>query len=143
MAAVSDFRESFVRLSGQDETEQNKALVRPAWTLCSTVRLECACSFWASRRAVESTSFFAHYQCLLRDLNQDVLQRPSSAAFPCEIWRVEATIAIETLEVIEGELPTRALTLVHEWAIIHKEELRKDWQLCQTNAVPIRIEPLA
>jgi hypothetical protein len=55
----------------------------------------------------------------------------------------EATIAIETLEVMEGELPARALSLVREWAIIHREELREDWQLCRTNAVPAKIQPLA
>ena len=55
----------------------------------------------------------------------------------------EATIAIETLEVIDGELPNRALNLVREWAMIHTEELREDWQLCRTNAVPAKIEPLA
>ena len=55
----------------------------------------------------------------------------------------EATIAIETLEVIDGELPNRALNLVREWAMIHREELREDWQLCRTNAVPAKIEPLA
>ncbi len=56
---------------------------------------------------------------------------------------LEATIAIETLEVIEGELPNRALRLLREWAMMHREELREDWQLCRTNTVPTKIEPLA
>ena len=35
----------------------------------------------------------------------------------------EATIEIESLRVIKGELPGRALTLVSEWAALHKAEL--------------------
>jgi hypothetical protein len=34
------------------------------------------------------------------------------------------------------------LNLVQEWAIIHREELLEDWQLCRKNT-PARIEPLA
>jgi len=63
--------------------------------------------------------------------------------FHARYGEFEATIGIETIEVIEGELPNRALNLVREWAMIHKEELREDWQLCRTNAVPTEIEPLA
>jgi hypothetical protein len=63
--------------------------------------------------------------------------------FHARYGEFEATIAIETLEVIDGELPNRALNLVREWAMIHREELREDWQLCRTNAVPAKIEPLA
>ena len=55
----------------------------------------------------------------------------------------EAAIAIETVEVTEGQLPSRALILVREWAMIHREELREDRQLCRANAVPEKIEPLA
>lgn len=31
----------------------------------------------------------------------------------------EATIDIESLEIIEGELPARAFNLVQEWAMVH------------------------
>ncbi|MBM3752432.1 MAG: DUF4160 domain-containing protein [Acidobacteria bacterium] len=54
----------------------------------------------------------------------------------------EATVDIETLEIIEGELPTRAFHLVREWAMMHREELMEDWRLCRENRVPARIEPL-
>jgi hypothetical protein len=63
--------------------------------------------------------------------------------FHARYGEFEATIAIDTLEVMDGELPNRALNLVREWAMIHREELREDWQLCRTNAVPAKIEPLA
>jgi hypothetical protein len=54
----------------------------------------------------------------------------------------EATIEISTLNVLEGELPRRALNLVQEWAMIHKEELAEDWRLCREKAQPLNIAPL-
>ncbi|HEX3995829.1 MAG TPA: DUF4160 domain-containing protein [Acetobacteraceae bacterium] len=36
----------------------------------------------------------------------------------------EAKIGIETLELIEGKLPRRALGLVLDWAELHRQELR-------------------
>ena len=35
----------------------------------------------------------------------------------------EATVAIETAEVLKGRLPRRARTLVSEWAAVHRDEL--------------------
>jgi len=55
----------------------------------------------------------------------------------------EVLIAIETLEVIRGDLPARAMALVLEWAQQHRDELRKDWELCVQNQLPIKISPLA
>ena len=54
----------------------------------------------------------------------------------------EATIEIDSLEAMEGHLPRRALNLVQEWAMIHKEELLEDWRLCRANAPPAKVEPL-
>ena len=34
---------------------------------------------------------------------------------------------IETLKMIEGDLPTKAQALVREWAVNHKEDLLKIW----------------
>ena len=39
----------------------------------------------------------------------------------------EATVSIETLEILAGELPDRALRLVKEWAALHCRELKADW----------------
>jgi len=36
-------------------------------------------------------------------------------------------IDIKTLEMIEGDLPAKALSLVREWAETHKEELLQIW----------------
>ena len=55
----------------------------------------------------------------------------------------EATIEIATLNILEGTLPGRALKLVQEWAMIHREELLDDWRLCRENSHPERIEPLS
>jgi len=62
--------------------------------------------------------------------------------FHARYGEFEATIEISTLEIIQGQLPRRALNLVEEWAMIHREELLEDWQLCRENTVPAKIEPL-
>jgi hypothetical protein len=54
----------------------------------------------------------------------------------------EATINIETGEVIDGELPRRALRLVREWAAAHREELRANWDLARQPAPLNQIAPL-
>ena len=55
----------------------------------------------------------------------------------------EAIIDIRTLEVIEGNLPKRALALVLEWAWEHREELMEDWKLCEQRQMPKKIQPLS
>jgi len=54
----------------------------------------------------------------------------------------KAQISIAELTVIEGFLPPRALGLVIEWAMIHRDELMNDWYLSQNNESPKKIEPL-
>lgn len=54
----------------------------------------------------------------------------------------EALIDIQTLEVIRGELPMRAMALVLEWAQQHRHELLRDWELCAQNQMPLKIRPL-
>lgn len=41
----------------------------------------------------------------------------------------EASLAIESLEVLEGKLPRRAPALILEWALEHRPELRDNWSL--------------
>ena len=52
-------------------------------------------------------------------------------------------IDIETLAVIDGKLPARALGLVTEWAALHQEELRSAFERAANLEAPGRIEPLA
>ena len=40
----------------------------------------------------------------------------------------EATVAVDTLELMSGALPNRVLGLVLEWAALHRLELRDNWE---------------
>lgn len=53
-----------------------------------------------------------------------------------------AHLDIETLELIDGYLPPRALRLVREWADAHRAALRSNWQLAQSHEPLEPIEPL-
>jgi hypothetical protein len=67
---------------------------------------------------------------------------PPPPHFHARYGEFEATVDLDTLNVMEGRLPQRALSLVQEWAMIHREELLNDWRLCRENALPAKIEPL-
>jgi hypothetical protein len=54
----------------------------------------------------------------------------------------EALIHINTLEIIKGDLPKRVLALTIEWAILHRNELRDDWELAVLHKPLNKIEPL-
>lgn len=47
--------------------------------------------------------------------------------FHVEYEGYEALISIYTLGVIAGQLPPRAMGMVSEWAVIHRDELLADW----------------
>ena len=62
--------------------------------------------------------------------------------FHAEYAGREARITIDTLALISGKLPGRALGLVAEWATLHQEELLELWQKA-SNLEPLhQIEPL-
>ena len=44
--------------------------------------------------------------------------------------------SIETLEMIEGDLPNRAKKLVVEWASSNKEELKRMWDTQEFRKLP-------
>jgi hypothetical protein len=54
----------------------------------------------------------------------------------------EALVEIDTLSVLRGELPRRAMAMVLEWAMLHRGELRESWNLGRTGRPPARIAPL-
>jgi Domain of unknown function (DUF4160) len=54
----------------------------------------------------------------------------------------KATIDIETLALIDGELPARAKGLVIEWATLHQGELRHAFALAAAMQTPPKIAPL-
>jgi len=51
-------------------------------------------------------------------------------------------IAIDSLTVMEGSIPKRALALALEWAAIHQEELRANWLLAEQQKGILTIDPL-
>jgi hypothetical protein len=55
----------------------------------------------------------------------------------------EAIISIKDFSVLEGDIPSRALGLVIEWASLHKAELEEDWELVKSFRLPKSIEPLS
>ena len=54
----------------------------------------------------------------------------------------EASIDIENLAIIAGELPPRARRLVAEWARAHQGELRKNWKRARCHKPLVPIAPL-
>ena len=54
----------------------------------------------------------------------------------------EAVLAIDSLRLLEGRLPRRALALVRTWGKLHREELERDWELARANRPLRRIAPL-
>ena len=62
--------------------------------------------------------------------------------FHAEYEESQALVNIETLAVIAGNLPPRAMGLMTEWTSLHKQELRAAWERAK-NLEPVeKIEPL-
>jgi hypothetical protein len=51
-------------------------------------------------------------------------------------------VAIETLSILAGKFPPRALGLLMEWAAMHRNELMEDWELARNRSELKRISPL-
>jgi hypothetical protein len=64
------------------------------------------------------------------------------AHFHAVYGEFEALISIDSIAIISGTLPPRALGLVVEWANIYKEELKKDWIKAMALEKLDKIEPL-
>jgi hypothetical protein len=63
--------------------------------------------------------------------------------FYADYGSAEALFGIETLSVLRGGLPPRALGLVMEWAALHRDDLRRLWRKAE-NLEPLeKIPPLA
>ena len=54
----------------------------------------------------------------------------------------EAQVELETLRIRRGYLPPRAYGLLAEWAMLHREDLRRAWRQASTPAPIDPIEPL-
>lgn len=62
--------------------------------------------------------------------------------FHAEYGEYEALININTLAVIAGRLPARALKLVIEWASLHQAELDREWTKAENLQSLDKIPPL-
>ena len=54
----------------------------------------------------------------------------------------QAEIGINNLAIMKGELPPKAMGLVMEWAVEHKQELIKNWHSMKTDRKLSPIKPL-
>jgi hypothetical protein len=55
----------------------------------------------------------------------------------------KASFSLDSLEIIDGELPRKQKRLVQAWAELHIDELKADWVLA-TNGEPVfKIDPLS
>jgi hypothetical protein len=55
----------------------------------------------------------------------------------------KAAVEINSLRILEGRIPPRALGLVMEWASQHQSELLRNWEMAKNNQAPEKIAPLA
>lgn len=62
--------------------------------------------------------------------------------FHAEYGSFETLVEIDTLAIIGGKLPPRALGLVMEWAALHQKELLLLWQNAKEQKPVGKIEPL-
>lgn len=53
-----------------------------------------------------------------------------------------AIVEIDTLSIIEGKLPPRALGMTMEWASIHQDELKAFWDTASRMEPIGKIQPL-
>ena len=59
-----------------------------------------------------------------------------------EYGEYEMLLNINTLAIMSGRLPARALGMVTEWASLHQQELRAAWERAKRLLPPGQIEPL-
>ena len=62
--------------------------------------------------------------------------------FHAEYAEHEVRMAINSLAVITGALPPRAMGLVAEWATLHRQELQELWAKASRLEALHRIDPL-
>ena len=62
--------------------------------------------------------------------------------FHAEYGGDEALYEIDILNVLRGGLPRRAHAMVLEWAALHRDELKANWQLARQQQPLSDINPL-
>ncbi|WP_026451022.1 DUF4160 domain-containing protein [Aequorivita capsosiphonis] len=61
--------------------------------------------------------------------------------FHAEYGDYRAIVNLEH-EGVKGNMPKRALKLLREWTELHREQLMENWNACQNNELPKKVEPL-
>ena len=64
------------------------------------------------------------------------------ASIEQQIVRFKQQKSTLTLDILQGQLPRRALNLVLDWAELHRDELLSDWDKCRLHHQPDKINPL-
>lgn len=62
--------------------------------------------------------------------------------FHAEYGKHRAIFSIKDLRQIDGKLPPRVVSLVLEWAFLHRDELLTDWELARSKSPLNKIKPL-
>lgn len=62
--------------------------------------------------------------------------------FHAEYAEYRATFSIETGQMIQGDFPNQKSALVTAWAIIHKSDLLKNWNILAEGLGAKKINPL-
>jgi hypothetical protein len=98
--------------------------------------VDAACEYW----------HYVHYPALgvaharsleiLRDVIKVYFRDHPPPHFHAVYAEHQALYDIETLEVIEGDLPRTAAKLVVEWATLNQNALRRIWETQDFQAIP-------
>jgi len=62
--------------------------------------------------------------------------------FHARYGEYEIKVAIESGDVLAGQMPWRAERLIIEWSSLHRAELAEDWKLAEERRPLLKIEPL-
>lgn len=62
--------------------------------------------------------------------------------FHAEYGEFEAVYAIDTVDILRGQLPRRAHSMVIEWVLAHRAELRANWFRAREQVPLEQIQPL-
>jgi hypothetical protein len=84
----------------------------------------------------------AYDQSVLRDLDRDVFDDNGPPHFHARHAEGSAKVRIDSLEVIERNLPRRQLRFVLGWAELRQDELRENWRRARAGETLQPIGPL-
>lgn len=62
--------------------------------------------------------------------------------FHAKYGRYRGIFSINELKLLDGNLPKRIISLILEWAFLHREELLLDWELMLKEKPLAKIKPL-